>query len=223
MQQDLTVDNAMEYLSDIASTLPKEHQAMVNIIFTDPAFAVAPGGSSHHHNYMGGLALHTAEVVRNCLKLAGVTIVHHSIADPSDRSPRATPFYTGELNIKALLVAAFVHDYLKTLEYGYELETVAHPDVLPVVDEVAPPMIQRIKDGKISKLPYLYTIGHVTGGAMLFHMNAMNAGLPFDFTMAVTHILLAHHGQRDWGSPVTPKTAEAWLLHSADMLSAQPL
>lgn len=37
----------------------------------------------------------------------------------------------------------------------------------------------------------------------------------------VLHAILAHHGQREWGSPVAPKTRIAWLLHLCDSLSAR--
>ena len=37
----------------------------------------------------------------------------------------------------------------------------------------------------------------------------------------VTHAILAHHGQREWGSPVAPNTRIAWLLHKADGISAR--
>ncbi len=36
----------------------------------------------------------------------------------------------------------------------------------------------------------------------------------------VTHCILAHHGERKYGSPVEPKTLEARIVHHADMLSA---
>ncbi|RJQ24584.1 HD domain-containing protein [Candidatus Parcubacteria bacterium] len=37
----------------------------------------------------------------------------------------------------------------------------------------------------------------------------------------VTHAILAHHGQRAWGSPVEPQTRLAWLLHTCDHMSAR--
>lgn len=37
----------------------------------------------------------------------------------------------------------------------------------------------------------------------------------------VLHAILAHHGQKEWGSPVTPKTKLAWLIHLCDMISAR--
>lgn len=35
----------------------------------------------------------------------------------------------------------------------------------------------------------------------------------------VSHLMLAHHGRLDWGSPVEPQCAEAWAVHAADMMS----
>jgi 23S rRNA maturation-related 3'-5' exoribonuclease YhaM len=37
----------------------------------------------------------------------------------------------------------------------------------------------------------------------------------------VTHAILSHHGQREWGSPVRPATKLAWILHTCDMMSAR--
>jgi len=37
----------------------------------------------------------------------------------------------------------------------------------------------------------------------------------------VLHAILAHHGCREAGSPVAPKTREAWLVHFCDGISAR--
>ena len=37
----------------------------------------------------------------------------------------------------------------------------------------------------------------------------------------ITHIILAHHGCKEWGSPVRPQTKEAWIVHLADSASAR--
>lgn len=37
----------------------------------------------------------------------------------------------------------------------------------------------------------------------------------------VLHAILAHHGMREWGSPVAPATKLAWILHLCDGLSAR--
>ena len=35
------------------------------------------------------------------------------------------------------------------------------------------------------------------------------------------HIILSHHGKRDWGSPVEYRCKEAYLIHQADMISSR--
>ena len=37
----------------------------------------------------------------------------------------------------------------------------------------------------------------------------------------VLHAILSHHGLREWGSPVSPNTGIAWLLHLCDGISAR--
>lgn len=35
------------------------------------------------------------------------------------------------------------------------------------------------------------------------------------------HLILSHHGTKEFGSPVTPRTPEAWLLHQIDIMDAK--
>jgi 3'-5' exoribonuclease len=42
-----------------------------------------------------------------------------------------------------------------------------------------------------------------------------------DIEEEVLHAILSHHGMRQWGSPVAPKSRLAWLLHLADSMSAR--
>ena len=46
-------------------------------------------------------------------------------------------------------------------------------------------------------------------------------GFPPDTAQAVLHIILAHHGQLEHGSPVTPCTREATLVHMIDNLGGR--
>ena len=39
--------------------------------------------------------------------------------------------------------------------------------------------------------------------------------------MKLRHIVLAHHGRKEWGSPVEPMMPEALLVHHADDLDAK--
>lgn len=45
-------------------------------------------------------------------------------------------------------------------------------------------------------------------------------GFPEELANLLTHLLLSHHGQREYGAPVLPMTAEACALHYADNLDA---
>lgn len=70
------------------------------------------------------------------------------------------------------------------------------------------------------------TIHHISRSALVWqeacfiHWNN-SYGLRDYFADSVTHAILAHHGLRAWGSPVAPKSREAWLLHLCDGISAR--
>jgi 3'-5' exoribonuclease len=44
---------------------------------------------------------------------------------------------------------------------------------------------------------------------------------PARLALFLTHMLLSHHGELEWGAPVKPKLAEALALHYADNLDAK--
>ena len=44
---------------------------------------------------------------------------------------------------------------------------------------------------------------------------------PSEVEMQVIHLLLAHHGQLEFGSPKLPQTLEAFVLHMIDNLDAK--
>jgi len=95
----------------------------------------------------------------------------------------------------ALITAVIWHDYMKIKDYSLDGETVV-------------------------KLPYRKLINHVAGSAMEFHHAAHSLLHPVELE-EIEHLLLSHHGRREWGSPVEPLTAEAFILHAADMMSAK--
>ncbi|MBM4372302.1 MAG: HD domain-containing protein [Deltaproteobacteria bacterium] len=74
-------------------------------------------------------------------------------------------------------------------------------------------------------------LGYTTRGKLLGHMalavqlleRHRAAGHPLaEATMdALIHLILAHHGDREKGSPVNPATAEALLLHHVDLLDSR--
>lgn len=50
---------------------------------------------------------------------------------------------------------------------------------------------------------------------------ATTASIPVNYHDSVLHAILAHHGQRSWGSPIAPKSQVAWMLHLCDGISAR--
>lgn len=69
---------------------------------------------------------------------------------------------------------------------------------------------------------------HTRHGSIINHlprsyaefMFASSGVLPDNSRDEVGHLILSHHGRREWGSPVEPKTREAHALHLADMASS---
>lgn len=93
--------------------------------------------------------------------------------------------------------AVIFHDYGKTREYEYHG-----------------------KNGW-SETPYRSLIYHIAGGYAEWCVRAGAAGVEQEMIDRVGHVILAHHGRKEWGSPVEPQTPEAWVVHSADMWSAR--
>ena len=64
-------------------------------------------------------------------------------------------------------------------------------------------------------------IHHISRSALVWNFNSFYFKLDNDISDNVLHAILAHHGQRAWGSPVAPATTTAWLLHLCDGISAR--
>lgn len=65
-------------------------------------------------------------------------------------------------------------------------------------------------------------VGHIGIGLMMVR-EAANAisGFPEDLRAQIEHMVASHHGLREYGSPVEPKTVEAFILASIDDLDAK--
>lgn len=179
------VDTVMEYKAEFSDDCLEELTKLLKLIKSDKLwsacnealecykqdFITKPAASGHHHNYVGGLLLHTAEVMKFAYTIAN----------------------TVECNMDNVLTAAFFHDIDKIKEYTIEGDY----------------------------LPFARQIGHVTGSAMTFNRFANMFEVEKRDIEAITHCILAHHGELEWGSPVVPVTPEAVIVHEADMLSSR--
>jgi 3'-5' exoribonuclease len=65
-------------------------------------------------------------------------------------------------------------------------------------------------------------LGHVVLGERLVasHVAAL-LGFPEELRLRISHVLLSHQGETEYGSPERPKTLEALLVHLVDNLDAR--
>jgi 3'-5' exoribonuclease len=86
--------------------------------------------------------------------------------------------------------------------------------------------------GKLQELAYdqgatSYTrdgnlVGHIAIGVVVVRDAVRSiAGFPDDLRAELEHLVLSHHGSRDRGSPVEPKSVEAFILAAVDELDAR--
>ena len=67
-----------------------------------------------------------------------------------------------------------------------------------------------------------FLVGHVVQGALMLDARLDELDPPLDEREAwlLQHLILSHHGELEFGSPVRPMTVEAEVLHAADQASA---
>ncbi|NDY42547.1 HD domain-containing protein [Dissulfurirhabdus thermomarina] len=97
-----------------------------------------------------------------------------------------------------LLAGALLHDIGKVVEFRFDRPPLDYTD-----------------QGRL--------IGHMVLGTSLVDRFAAAAGLPADHhrLLALKHLVLSHHGQREFGAPVLPMMEEAVALNLIDDLDAK--
>jgi|SRR6185312_9549704 len=187
--------NSLDNLNALAATLPDDLPLLCRSVLDHPHFVLVPASIKHHHYWIGGLVDHTFEVTELAREMCGT------------RSAQLI-----------VTVAAIFHDFAKI--YEYETRFTAG---------VNSPIFQ--DDAVAIALPYHQTTGHIVGSYLHFwkavdslpkrSMSLSEANERFALFSEIGHCILAHHGRKEWGSPVEPQTLEAHILHSADMTSMQ--
>lgn len=163
-------------------------------------FFTHPASTGMHHGYVGGLAIHTLEVIDYALEFA--------------RS-----FPKNLVNYDVLIASALWHDYAKIWDYKLSTFFKDQYNDLPKYYVLAEDRGD-YKKVYIANSEYKNQIHHITGSTAEFTAAAISAGVNRDTIQKVQHCIIGHHGRKDWGSIKEPQTLEAWLLHSADYASA---
>lgn len=123
----------------------------------------------------------------------GSGILHHSLAmaDLAEAIARLYPAVDRDL----LVAGALLHDVGKTIEYENPLA--------PAVT----------LEGKL--------LGHISIMYGLFKKIVDDLDIKSEVPLLLEHMILAHHGQLEFGSPVAPMTREALLLSMIDLLDSR--
>ena len=106
-----------------------------------------------------------------------------------------------ELNRDLMLTALFLHDMGKTSELDYEIS------------------FKYSDEGRL--------LGHLVKGTLLVQEKAAGLGsaareeLSGALLDAVNHIIVSHHGLREYGCPVLPAMPEAYAVHYLDNLDSK--
>ena len=156
-----------------------------------PAFREAPAAKKLHHAWLNGLLEHVLHLVRVCLAVA--------------------PLYP-EVDPDLLVVGAILHDIGKVrelrwnsaFEYTLEGQLVGHISIG-----------QRLLSEQIAAMD-------AEAREAAARTDGMPAAVfPEPLRLLLEHMLLAHHGKLEFGSPKLPMTPEALLLSALDDLEAK--
>lgn len=143
--------------------------------------ATLPAAISVHHAFVGGLLMHTYNIMQMC---------------------EATGRVYGDdlIDMDLLLTGAFCHDMGKRREFLLSK--------VGLVTEYSLP-------GQL--------MGHLVMGAQEIADIAKELNIPEESeqVLLLQHLLLSHHGELEYGSPVVPKVIEAEILSRMDMLDAR--
>lgn len=64
-------------------------------------------------------------------------------------------------------------------------------------------------------------VGHIAECVTIVHDACMATLASDEVRSRLLHMILSHHGQLEWGSPVKPKLLEAQILHLVDMIDSR--
>ncbi|RKX49690.1 MAG: phosphohydrolase [Thermotogae bacterium] len=105
--------------------------------------------------------------------------------------------YPESIDRDLLISGAVLHDIGKIKEYG-----------------IGSSGIEKTDEGEL--------VGHISIGLEMVSSRIEKIpDFPNNLKTELKHLILSHHGEMDWGSPVVPKTTEAMVLHMADNLDSK--
>lgn len=179
------------------------YQPLLDFVLNDDKFLrwTGSGIPGVHHYGHGGLGQHTYEVMRLSQDLANNKLYKDKISLQQRQQ---------------LFWAALYHDFGKTYDYDLFLDNGAGGKVPASTIPTAPSHHKQW-----GKSVHARKFHHISRSSVIWWEQAGKANCPEEDKNEVLHAILAHHQLREWGSPVSPETTVAWLLHLSDNISAR--
>lgn len=170
-------------------------------------FCVWTAASGMHHNILGGLVVHTAEVIDQCDILCDYW------------NNKYGPTF---INKALLLSGALLHDIAKTLELDVDRLSGTTTYSKQGALETHITMCVSLIDVEAYRL-------HL--GQQTYIINEAGEQEPIktkdqleyekESLSLLKHLILSHHGTKEYGSPISPNIPEAVILNKADEMSAE--
>jgi 3'-5' exoribonuclease len=163
-------------------------------------FCAAPAAVRHHQSYPGGLLEHTINVTTIALVVADA----YGVAPEASRGPLDGLSHNSRplpIDRHVLIAAGLLHDIGKIQTYR-----------LSPLSEITD---QHNWEGHLS----------ISYALVRARIEPLLADPPYpgavDELHKLLHCILSHHGKLEFGSPVMPACAEAFILSQADMIDAR--
>lgn len=145
------------------------------------------------------------DLTRKFLAAPAARLIHHNYLggllehtlEVADLCLKFADFYPGKINVSLLVTGAVFHDVGKIEEYDQDSFT-----------------FQQTDKGHL--------LGHITIGLNILKEKIKKIALfPEHLQLELEHMVISHHGEKEWGSPEVPKTVNAFALFHADLVSAR--
>ena len=155
-------------------------------------------------NLLEDIFINDEKIKKRFLNAPAAMTVHHAYKGGlivhtlkvTELSLKISETYTN-INKDILIAGALLHDIGKIYEY-----------------EIKPYGIEKTPEGEL--------FGHINIGANLVinkskKINELNK----EYIDEIAHIILSHHGEIEYGSPILPKTIESLIVHFADNIDSK--
>lgn len=170
-------------------------------------FTIWTAASNMHHNALGGLLVHTAEVIEQSIRIADMW-----------REKYGEKF----INMELLVTGAMLHDLAKVKELNVDKlsGTTEYATIASLETHIT--MCITMIDVEAYKLGIGYQVlaTDANGNTVNTKTDDMIEREKEQISL-LKHVIIAHHGKKEYGSPIEGSCPEATIINIADNLSAE--